>query len=163
MSSRIPSHEQHHDDADKYALGGVLTLFGLRRGDAPALDALMSKDMTFFFVEAVAKMKGDMAIGEFIRIVIDIHAVELHALGKAAELQRRREAYRAARESWDATGDKGASAPWRRRPVTRNQRFLIASVCHAMRTEPPELTTRGQAADWLERHSAHPQLRGDDE
>lgn len=163
MTNRISSHEQHHDDADKYALGGVMALCGLRRGDAPALDALMSKGMLYFIAESVDKFKQDMSIGDFIRVVIDGNAAELHALGKAAELERRREAYRIARECWDADGDKSANAPWRRRPVTRNQRFLIADVCQSLRIEPPELMTRGDAADWLERHSAHPNLRGDDE
>ena len=163
MSSRIPSHEQHHDDADKYALGGVLTLFGLRREDAPALDALLSKNLKYFFLDASPTLPPAMPVGDFIRSLIDTHAEELHALGKAAELERRRAAYRAARASWDADGDKSANAPWRKRPVTRNQRYLIASVCQAACIEPPEVTTRGQAADWLERHTAHPQLRGDDE
>lgn len=163
MTSRTPSHEQHHDDADKYALCGVLTLFGLRRGDAPALDALLAKDIEFLFVQTMQELRGDMPVGVLIRTIIDTHAEELHALGKAAELERRRTAYRAARASWDANGDKAVNAPWRKRPVTRNQRFLISSVCQAARTEPPELTSRGQAADWLERHTAHPQLRGDDE
>ncbi|WP_394269722.1 hypothetical protein [Qipengyuania sp.] len=163
MSSRISSHEQHHDDADKYALGGVLTLIGLRRGDAPALDALLSKDTKYLFVEAMQPLRATMPIGELIRKIIDTRAEELHVLGKAAELERRRAAYRAARASWDANGDKGANASWRKRPVTRNQRFLIANVCQTARIEPPELSTRGQAADWLELRTAHPQLRGDDE
>ena len=141
----------------------VLTLFGLRREDAPALDALMAKDTKYLFVEAMVPLRSTMPIGELFPTIIDTHAEELHALGRAAELERRRAAYRAARDSWDADGDKGANAPWRKRPVTRNQRYLIASVCEAARIEPPELTTRGQAADWLERHTAHPQLRGDDE
>lgn len=163
MTSYDPSHEQHHADADKYALGGVMTLIGLRRGDAPALDALLSKDTEYLFVEAMQPLRASMPIGELLRTIIDTNAAALHALGKAAELKRRREAYRIARANWDAFGDKGPKARWRRLSVTRNQRFLIAAVCLAERAEPPELTTRGQAADWLEYHSAHPQLRGDDE
>lgn len=164
MTIRKTASETHSDDADKYALGGIMWNYGFRRGDAPALDALLTMSPGEF-VEACAtnRIAPSARVGSALAMLVDVNPAGLHSRGKALELDRRRDSYRRARHDWEENGDNGPNAKWRSRTVTRNQRFLIAEVCASAQIEPPELMTRGQAADWLESQGAHPHLRGDDE
>lgn len=163
MTNRAPDGWQlveHH----KLALGGVLFGLDMRAGDARALDALLRLPIATF-MKAMTKyaISHDVSLADGVLALVHAGGDVLSAKGAALEFERRRQAYIEDRASWQRSDENGTDREWRRRYMTKGQRFLIAHICTAQQIAPPRDLKRGTAADWLEAHDAHPLYRDDRE
>jgi hypothetical protein len=150
--------------ADKFALGAILRHHGFRLQDAPLLDAALAGSLNAISRMIVTEYLTveETNLADAIKWFIDRHAASLEATGAALELERRRSRYINDRNAWLASEHIDPAAPWRRRQITKAQRFLIADMCRTLQCDVPVLENRGAAADWLEQNGAHPMLRPDD-
>ncbi len=164
------SYDPSHDidvsaSAEKFALGAILRHHGFRLQDAPLLDAALAGSLNAISRMVVREYLTveETNLADALKWFLDRYAATLEAKGAALELDRRRARYMADRNAWLASEHNDPAAPWRRRQITKAQRYLIADMCRALRCDAPLLVNRGAAADWLEQHGAHPVLRNDDE
>lgn len=146
----------------KLAIGGVLFNLDFRANDANALEALLRMPVADFRKLRLAMADNrEAGLAQVLRRLIDENELMLDAEGRSHVLERRRETYLAAAESWKCDGDQRTNAAWRDKYMTKGQRYLIHQVCLAKNIEPPEGLTRGGASDWLEANGAHHIYRKD--
>ena len=165
MDKTTSPEQEYSPDADKFALGGVIRNFGLRRDDSRAFDGLLNLQFWEIFGRLPADTKEfmDLRVGDVLVQIVNDHSSALAITGAVLEFHRRKHAYFLARDNWMKSDQTGPMANWRKRSMTRGQRFLIAAVCHELKVAPPQNLNRGLAADWLEKMGAHPLLRDDND
>lgn len=165
MTKNTTHSSEPHKDWHKYALGAIMLHHGLLQQDAAALDATLNTSIGEFCGTLINNDLGTntSTLGEVLRLFIDHSPAKLEAQGAGLELERRRRAYLSDRAKWLEHEAKTNDRGWRKKLMTKGQRFLISHTCHRLRCEPPYLTNRGEAADWLEANGAHTDLRPDHE
>lgn len=143
---------------NKIALGGVMVNIGLSATDADALAGLLAfwADQVWSDMDVLIDTDPSVSLGQAIVMMIDRHDRDLSARGLYEAWTRRLAAYDEDRAEWLARdAEFRLEGAWRVASMTRDQRWLIRVTCRLHRIDVPGHLSRGDAADWLERHGAN--------
>lgn len=147
---------------NKIALGAVLVNYGLSALDADALAGMLAfwADQVWSDMDVLIDTDPSVSFGQAIVMLIDRHDRDLSARGLYETWTRRLTAYDEDRAEWLARDTEfRLEGAWRAEGMTRDQRWLIRVTCRLRRIDVPGHLSRGDAADWLEAHSANMNYR----
>lgn len=88
----------------------------------------------------------------------------MHARGAELRWQWQHDLYHAEVDAFAASSAaQNQRAQWRKKPITRGQIYLIDEAIRCFELNPPALTTRGEAYEWLRRVGGNPRFAHLDE
>lgn len=151
------------NDTQKYRLGSMFAVLAsdLDQLDDLAILGLLSDGELALRLLALAASKHQGSLVDLIRQVLSDPSILQAFRRKGARLwwDWNRALYHAEVEAFaqsDAARDPRAS--WRRRPPSRRQLYLIDEAVRAFELDPPTITNRGQAYEWLRQVGGNPRF-----
>lgn len=150
-------------DADKYALGSVLAMivFGSADGDA-LLGLFWNPDLMLrWFAEARVAL-GPSSFRDLYDAAITARPDRqewLKRWGVCIRFERNHALYMAGFQSFFDSGKADdPDQSWRRKPVSADQRRLIALICDLRDLPLPTMTNRGEAFEWICNEGGNPRF-----
>lgn len=151
------------DDTQKYRLGSIFSVLSSRFSelDDLALVGLLANARYAIALLQVAVVEdSDSLVEIFDQLLSNPHlARKFRDQGARLRWEWNRALYVSEVESFaQSKAAQNPKAPWRRKPPTRGQIYLISEAVRAFDLDPPNLRSRGEAYEWLRKTGGNPRF-----
>ena len=151
------------DDTQKYRLGSVFAMLACDLGDLDDLAILglfADASVALPLLNEAARSSGGSLVDLIVAILSDANiSAPFREQGALLRWEWHRHLYHA---EVDAFSQSGAAlnprAAWRRKPPTSRQLYLISEAIRAFELDPPTVTNRGEAYEWLRQIGGNPRF-----
>ncbi|RSU75862.1 hypothetical protein BRX37_10235 [Sphingomonas sp. S-NIH.Pt3_0716] len=151
------------DDTQKYRLGSIFSVLSSRfveLDDLALLGLLADAHYTITLLHFSVIDDGASLLDVFNQLLLDpILAQKFRDEGAKLRWEWNRALYVSEVESFaQSKAAQNQRAAWRRKPPTRGQIYLISEAVRAFDFDPPIVSTRGEAFEWLRKVGGNPRF-----
>ncbi|MCW2365834.1 hypothetical protein M2333_001612 [Sphingobium sp. B11D3B] len=151
------------DDTQKYRLGSVFAMLVCDLGDLDDLAILglfADASVPLPLLNEAALGSGGSLVDLIVAILSDANiSAPFREQGALLRWQWHRDLYHAEVEAFSKSeASRNPRAAWRRKPPTSRQIYLISEAIRAFELDPPSVSTRGEAYEWLRKVGGNPRF-----